>query len=161
MRTERSKKTMIAVQGRRISVFLAYACLAIAPSNANTPLDLNEFHGRVVYLDFWASWCAPCKQSFPWMNRMQREFGQDGFVVVAVNVDHVRPDAAQFLHEYSPGFKIVFDPDGAVAERFGVKGMPTSFLIDRDGHVHSEHEGFRLKDRGALEQQIRSLLAAQ
>ena len=151
---------MSAVQNRRISVFLAYACLVIAPSNANTPPDLNEFRGRVIYLDFWASWCVLCRQSFPWMDRMQREFGQDAFIVVAVNVDHARPDAEQFLHEHSPGFKIVFDPDGALAERFGVKGMPTSFLIDREGHVRSEHEGFRLKDRGALEQQIRSLLAA-
>jgi cytochrome c biogenesis protein CcmG, thiol:disulfide interchange protein DsbE len=91
---------------------------------------------------------------------MQREFGQDGFIVVAVNVDRARPDAEQFLHEYSPSFRIVFDPDGTLAERFGVKGMPTSFLIDRDGHIHSEIKGFRLKDRGALEQQIRSLLAA-
>jgi cytochrome c biogenesis protein CcmG/thiol:disulfide interchange protein DsbE len=151
---------MSAVQSRRISVLLAYACLVITPSHANTPVDLNEFRGRVIYLDFWASWCVPCRQSFPWMDRMQREFGQDAFIVVAVNVDHARPDAEQFLHEHSPAFKIVFDPDGALAERFGVKGMPTSFLIDREGHVHSEHEGFRLKDRDALEQQIRSLLAA-
>ena len=151
---------MGAVQSRGISIFLAFACFAIAPSNANAPLDLNEFRGRVVYLDFWASWCAPCRHSFPWMTKMQRELGQDGFVVVAVNVDRARPDAEQFLHEHSPGFKIVFDPDGALAERFGVKGMPTSFLIDRDGHIQSEHEGFRLKDRGALEQQIRLLLAA-
>jgi cytochrome c biogenesis protein CcmG/thiol:disulfide interchange protein DsbE len=152
---------MSAVQSRGISVFLAYACLVIAPSNANTPLDLNEFRGRVVYLDFWASWCAPCRQSFPWMSKMQRELGQNAFVVVAVNVDHARPDAEQFLHEHSPGFRIVFDPDGDLAERFGVKRMPTSFLIDRDGHIHSEHEGFRLKDRGTLEQQIRSLLATR
>jgi peroxiredoxin len=91
---------------------------------------------------------------------MQREFSQDGFIVVAVNVDRARPDADQFLHEYSPSFRIVFDPDGTLAERFGVKGMPTSFLIDRNGHIHTEIKGFRLKDRGALEQQIRSLLAA-
>jgi cytochrome c biogenesis protein CcmG/thiol:disulfide interchange protein DsbE len=151
---------MIAAQSWGIRAFLACACLVIAPSNANTPLDLNEFRGRVVYLDFWASWCAPCRHSFPWMDRMQREFGQDAFIVVAVNVDHARPDAEQFLHEYTPGFQIVFDPDGTLAERFGVKGMPTSFLIDRDGHIHSEHEGFRLKERGVLEQQIRALLAA-
>jgi cytochrome c biogenesis protein CcmG, thiol:disulfide interchange protein DsbE len=151
---------MIAAQSRGIRAFLVCACLVIAPSNANTSLDLNEYRGRVVYLDFWASWCAPCRHSFPWMDRMQREFGKDDFIVVAVNVDHARPDAEQFLHEYTPGFQIVFDPDGTLAERFGVKGMPTSFLIDRDGHIHSEHEGFRLKERGVLEQQIRALLAA-
>jgi thiol-disulfide isomerase/thioredoxin len=122
-------------------------------------LDLEALSGHVVYLDFWASRCTPSRQSFPWMNHMQREFGQDGLVIVAVNVDHSRPDAEQFLHEHSPDFRIVFDPDGTLAERFGVKGMPTSFLLDRDGRIHSEHDGFRLKDRAALEQQIRSLLA--
>jgi cytochrome c biogenesis protein CcmG/thiol:disulfide interchange protein DsbE len=128
---------------------------------ADPPLDLSALAGHVVYLDFWASWCVPCRQSFPWMSRMQRDFGQAGFIVVAVNVDHARRDAEQFLREHSPGFRIIFDPDGTLAERFGVKGMPTSFLIDRDGHVHSEHEGFRLKDRGTLEQQIRSLLTTR
>ena len=144
----------------RMRLILISICLAVfAPVHAVSSLDLTNLRGRVVYLDFWASWCAPCRQSFPWMNNMQREFGQDGFVIVAVNVDHSRPDAEQFLHEHSPGFRIVFDPDGTLAERFGVRTMPTSFLLDRDGRIHSEHEGFRLKDRDALEQQIRSLLA--
>lgn len=138
--------------------------LAVVASLANSApadltLDLKALSGHVVYLDFWASWCAPCRHSFPWMNNMQREFGQDGLVIVAVNVDHSHADAEQFLHEHSPAFRIVFDPEGTLAERFGVRGMPTSFLLDRDGRIHSEHQGFRLKDRGALEQQIRSLLA--
>jgi cytochrome c biogenesis protein CcmG/thiol:disulfide interchange protein DsbE len=135
---------------------------AAEPSLDPTPsLDLTALSGQVVYLDFWASWCAPCRQSFPWMNRMQRELAHDGFVVVAVNVDRARADADKFLQVHRPGFRIVFDPDGSLAERFGVKGMPTSLLIDRNGHIHSEQVGFRLKDRGALEQEIHSLLAAR
>jgi cytochrome c biogenesis protein CcmG/thiol:disulfide interchange protein DsbE len=125
------------------------------------PLDLKALSGHVVYLDFWASWCVPCRESFPWMNAIQHEFGRDGLIIVAVNVDHARSDAEQFLRHHSPDFRIVFDPEGILAERFGVRGMPTSFLIDRDGRVHSEHEGFRVRDRGALEQQIRSLLATR
>jgi cytochrome c biogenesis protein CcmG/thiol:disulfide interchange protein DsbE len=128
-------------------------------ARADSPLDLQALSGHVVYLDFWASWCKPCRQSFPWMNEMQRELGNEGLVVIAVNVDRARPDAERFLHAHSPRFRIAFDPDGILAERFGVKGMPTSFLLDRDGHVHAEHQGFRLKDRDALQQQIRALLA--
>ena len=123
-------------------------------------LDLKALSGQVVYVDFWASWCAPCRQSFPWMDRMQHELGKDGFVVVAVNVDNVRVDADKFLQKYRPGFRIVFDPDGALAEQFRVRGMPMSFLMDRKGQIRFEQEGFRLKDRGALEQQIRALVAA-
>ena len=126
---------------------------------AEPVLDLKALSGQVVYLDFWASWCAPCRQSFPWMDRMQRELGRDGFVVVAVNVDRVRAEADQFLQKHPVGFRIAFDPEGALAERFGVKGMPTSYLIDRSGQIHSEVKGFRLQDRNALEQRIRSLLA--
>jgi cytochrome c biogenesis protein CcmG/thiol:disulfide interchange protein DsbE len=143
-----------------VASLLALVASLAHSAPADPTLDLKALSGHVVYLDFWASWCAPCRQSFPWMNKMQSEFGQDGFVIVAVNVDHSRPDAEQFLHEHSPVFRIVFDPDGTLAERFGVRDMPTSFLLDRDGRIHSEHEGFRLKDRDALEQQIRSLLAA-
>ena len=151
---------MSAVQSRGISIFLAYAWLVIAPSNANTPLDLNEFRGRVVYLDFWASWCAPCRQSFPWMNKMQGEFGRDGLVVIAVNVDHEHADADRFLRSHAAQFRIVYDPDGLLPEKFGVRGMPTSFLIDRNGQVQSRREGFLLKDRDALEQQLRALVLA-
>ncbi len=136
----------------------AQRSLATPPDD---PLGLAALKGKVVYVDFWASWCEPCRQSFPWMNDMQREFAKDGLVVIAVNVDHERDDAEQFLRKYAPEFKISYDPEGAVAERFHVRGMPTSFLVDRTGKVTASHAGFRPKDRAPLEQQIRSLLAAQ
>ena len=123
-------------------------------------LDLTAFKGQVVYLDFWASWCAPCQESFPWMNRLQGELGSDGLIVIAVNVDHQRADAERFLREHPAQFRIVYDPDGLLPEKFGVRGMPTSFLIDRNGRVQSRHEGFQLRDRDALRQQIRALVLA-
>lgn len=132
---------------------------AIARS-AGDLLDLAAFKGQVVYLDFWASWCAPCRESFPWMNRLQDELGKDGLVVIAVNVDRERAEADRFLREHPAQFRIVYDPDGLFPEKFGVRGMPTSFLIDRNGHVQSRHEGFLLRDRDALTQQIRALLLA-
>jgi len=126
---------------------------------SSDPLDLAALKGKVVYVDFWASWCEPCRLSFPWMNDLQRQFGKEGFVVVAVNLDRERDDAQVFLDKFAPAFKIIFDPDGAVAERFKVKGMPTSFLVDRAGRVQLTHAGFRPKDREPLEQQIRALLS--
>jgi cytochrome c biogenesis protein CcmG, thiol:disulfide interchange protein DsbE len=133
---------------------------AAPAASADDLLDLAAFRGQVVYVDFWASWCAPCRHSFPWMSRMQGELGSDGFVVIAVNVDHAFADAERFLEEHIPRFGIVFDPDGRLAGKFGVKGIPTSFLIDRSGRIQWKHEGFRLRDRDALERQIRSLVLA-
>jgi len=128
--------------------------------SADPLLDIAAYRGQVLYVDFWASWCVPCRESFAWMNSMQAQFARDGLTVIAVNVDHERADAEQFLRSHPAQFRIVYDPQGLLPEKFGVRGMPTSFLIDRTGHVQSRHEGFRLADRDALAQQIRSLLKA-
>lgn len=123
--------------------------------------SLRALKGKVVYLDFWASWCAPCRESFPWMSRMQSELGRDGLVVVAVDVDREHADAERFIRELSPQFRVVFDPEGVLPQRFGVRGMPTSFLIDRNGRVVRRHEGFRRADRDALTRQLRALVLAR
>lgn len=139
-----------------------WACLAIAPPvNAEEPLDLSALRGQVVYLDFWASWCAPCRQSFPWMNHLQSELRQDGLVVIAVNVDRERADAERFLSAHPADFRIVFDPRGELPEKFGVRGMPTSFLIDRSGQVRLRHDGFFVRDSDALARQVRMLVIGQ
>jgi thiol-disulfide isomerase/thioredoxin len=139
---------------------LALASPWARAASAEDLLDLAQYRGRVVYLDFWASWCAPCRESFPWMNRLQGELGHDGLVVIAVNVDRERADADRFLRERPAQFRIVYDPDGLLPEKFGVRGMPTSLLIDRNGQVHSRHEGFLVRDRDALSRQIRALVLA-
>jgi cytochrome c biogenesis protein CcmG, thiol:disulfide interchange protein DsbE len=149
---------------RRIGA-LTLCLLALTPpwaraANKDALLDLAQFRGRVIYLDFWASWCAPCRESFPWMNRLQGALGHEGLVVIAVNVDRERADADRFLREHPAQFRILYDPDGLLPEKFGVRGMPTSFLIDRDGRIQSRHEGFLVRDRDALMQQIRTLVIA-
>jgi cytochrome c biogenesis protein CcmG/thiol:disulfide interchange protein DsbE len=155
------------------AALLVLVCASPLESSAATPatvatspigdhaLDLAAYKGKIVYLDFWASWCGPCRQSFPWMQRMQQQYGRDGFVVVAVNVDQDRGDADRFLHEFMPNFQVVYDPQGHLAERYGVGAMPTSVLIDRAGQVRLLHAGFRTKDPDALEQQVRTLLATR
>src|SRR6202163_849685 len=135
----------------RVMVLLpVLASPAASAASADDLLDLGAFRGQVVYVDFWASWSAPCRRAFPWMSRMQGELGPDGFIVIAVNVDHVHADAERFLQDHIPRFGIVFDPDGVPAGKFGVKGTPTRFLIDRRGQIQWKHEGFRLGDRDSL-----------
>jgi len=156
----RDRSMMSAWRGRATSVIVSCACLLLgAPSNANAPFDLSRFDGRVIYLDFWASWCAPCRQSFPWMAAMNSAYARQGLTVVAVNLDREQADADRFLHKFHPDFDVQFDPQGKLAERFKVTGMPTSMVIDRRGVVRFTHVGFRAADREAYEAELRALLA--
>jgi cytochrome c biogenesis protein CcmG, thiol:disulfide interchange protein DsbE len=142
--------------------FLVVACFLMgARVDAASPIDVGEFRGRVLYLDFWASWCAPCQQSFPWMEAMKDSYGAQGLTVVAVNLDQNRSDAERFLAKFHPTFDVRFDPQGEAAERFRVQGMPTSLIIDRRGVVRFTHIGFRPVDRATYENQLREVLAGK
>ncbi len=123
-------------------------------------VNLASLKGKVVYLDFWASWCVPCRASFKWLNEMQARYGSQGLVVLAVNVDKDRALAAQFLKDSPAKFLVGYEPDGGVAASYRLKGMPSAYSIDRRGLLAGSHVGFRDKDRDALEQQIKTLLAA-
>lgn len=124
------------------------------------PVRLADLKGQVVYVDFWASWCAPCKQSFPWMNEMQAKYGPRGFSVIGVTVDQKREDTDKFLASTPAKFNIAYDPEGKVAGLYKPKGMPTSYLIGADGKVRAIHVGFREADREALEREIQAALGA-
>ncbi len=135
-------------------------CVAfITPTNAAAPLDLAGLQGRVVYLDFWASWCGPCKQSFPWMQSMKATYEAQGLTVIAVNLDAEHADADRFLAQFKPTFDVRFDPKGEFAEFYRIEGMPSSLLIDRHGVKRFTHVGFRPVDAPLLEAQLRELLA--
>ena len=120
---------------------------------------LSDNKGKVVYLDFWASWCGPCKQSFPWMNAMQEKYKNNGFEIIAVNLDANNEDAQKFLISTMAKFTVAFDSKGQTPIKYGVKGMPTSYLIDRDGKIVMQHMGFNASDRENLEKKIQNLLA--
>lgn len=121
-------------------------------------VKLSDMKGSVIYLDFWASWCGPCRQSFPWMNRMQAKFKDKGFQVLAVNLDAKTDQAMKFLSQVPADFTIAFDSKGQTPRVYGVKGMPTSFLIDRNGKVLWQHAGFNSADTQELEQKIQAAL---
>ena len=124
-------------------------------------LALDSLHGRVVYVDFWASWCGPCRRSFPWMNELQRRYGARGLAIVAINVDKSPADAARFLERNPAQFAIAYDQAGATPLAYGVQGMPSSYLIDAQGKVVEVEQGFHDERKAALEQRIQALLAAR
>jgi cytochrome c biogenesis protein CcmG/thiol:disulfide interchange protein DsbE len=126
--------------------------------NSATVLSLKELRGRVVYLDFWASWCGPCKQSFPWMNGLQQRYGAKGLQVVAVNLDEQPEEARRFLSKVQAQFRVAYDRAGDTPKRYAIAGMPTSVLIGPDGQVLMVHSGFRADDTAALEGAIQQAL---
>ncbi|GAA0544212.1 TlpA disulfide reductase family protein [Rhizomicrobium palustre] len=145
---------------RLLLCLMAAMTLVMMPANA-ADLDLSAYKGKVVYLDFWASWCTPCRLSFPWLNELQRSNETRGLVVIAVNVDHDKALADEFLKRFAPQFKVVYDPSGDIARKYGVREMPTSFVIDRSGHVRFTHAGFFPNQTSAYSAHIEELLHEQ
>ncbi len=122
-------------------------------------INLSSYRGRVVYLDFWASWCIPCKDSFPWMNEMQEKYKKNGLVIIAVNLDDDRQLAKRFLKKNPGKFTISYNQDGSVASKYGVEVMPSSYLIDKSGNLIYKKLGFKHKDKDKMEAAIKNALA--
>jgi len=119
---------------------------------------LADLRGRVVLLDFWATWCDPCKEALPFYAQLQRELGDRGFTVAAVSVDAEDAPVQQYFAGSPPAFLVLRDPDGELAQRVGVATMPTSFLLDRTGAPQFRHQGFTAADREAIRARVLSLL---
>jgi len=132
---------------------------AAPPARAALPPELGPVEGKVVWVDFWASWCVPCRRSFPWMNTMHQKYSAKGLQIIAVNLDMERALADGFLKESPANFAIRFDPAGKLAEQFKVQAMPSSFVLDGAGNVLAAHYGFKLADTEEYEKQIEAALA--
>jgi thiol-disulfide isomerase/thioredoxin len=127
------------------------------PSDSGT-FSLEQYRNQVVYVDFWASWCVPCRHSFPWLNEMQARYGDAGFKVIGINVDKKKAKAQKFLELIPASFEIAYDPEGTVADMYSLKVMPSSFLIDQEGNLVHKHKGFKTSDGLRMEDMIKKLL---
>jgi thiol-disulfide isomerase/thioredoxin len=131
---------------------------AFSLQGENGMVNLADYKGKVVYLDFWASWCSPCKDSFPWMSAMQKKYKEQGVEFIAINVDRKAQDAKAFLLKTPAEFTVAFDHKGSTPKAYEVMGMPTAFLIDREGKVINSHIGFNDKDKATYEKHIQQAL---
>lgn len=121
-------------------------------------VSLAALRGKVVIVDFWASWCAPCKEEMPVLESLYKRFGGKGLVVLGVSVDNDRKNAKSFIDGLKVSFPVVHDADKAIAGKFKPPRMPTSYVIDKAGKVRFVHAGFRKDDAKELEEQVVSLL---
>jgi len=156
--------------------FLLLSVCALLSGSANAGVNMGESFpelasfklegklpdtakAKVVMVDFWASWCDPCKRSFPVMEELHQRYGKDGLVIIAVNVDEKRADMEAFLKKNAVSFAVLRDGNQKLVERAGVAAMPTSFLIDKDGKVCFLHNGFRgAETKKKYDEEIQSLL---
>jgi thiol-disulfide isomerase/thioredoxin len=130
-----------------------------APQADGTMTGLKALRGNVVFVDFWASWCAPCRESLPQLDGWHRELGGRGFSVLAVNVDTEQRKSLAFLKQKPVSYPVVYDPEGVWPEQYAIKGMPSAFLVDRQGRIHASYHGYKEKDLPRIRRQIEALLA--
>ena len=128
-------------------------------ANGEGTVTDSTYLGRVTYLDFWASWCGPCRLSLPALNRLSKEFDDADFGVVAISVDYVDEDALDFLKRYPVDYPVAIDKTGNSGRDFAVAGMPSGYLIGRDGLIREVHVGFRKGDEAFLRKQIQVLIS--
>jgi thiol-disulfide isomerase/thioredoxin len=142
-------------------LLMPFGVVALEPGQAPPPLSaprldgsalaLESLRGHVVYVDFWASWCAPCLQALPALDALQRRYAEQGFTVVGVNVDTDHAAALRMLKRVAVDFTIVFDPQGRWPEAFALKAMPSGYLLDRDGVVRFVKAGYKTNDLPQIE----------
>ena len=127
-------------------------------NRAGGELALSGLKGQVVMINFWASWCGPCRQEFPALDQIYSKYKPMGFQIVAINVESEKADAERFLGKTPVNFPILFDPDNRVSGSYGVSAMPTTFLVDRQGRVRWQHRAYKPGDEAKYIDQIRAIL---
>ena len=122
------------------------------------PVELESQTEKILYIDFWASWCGPCKLSFPSMIKLKELFKDDPFEIIAISVDADSKSAKKFLDSYKINFKVALDSAGVAAEKYALPGMPSSYLLDQDRKVIAKHKGFRKSDFTKIKEEIEEAL---
>jgi len=153
-----------------LAAFVAFAWPAVATdgsppapefklaNRAGGEVSLSGLKGQIVMINFWASWCGPCRQEFPALDQIYRKYKPMGFTIVAINVESEKADAERFLGKTPVSFPILFDPDNKVSSNYGVSAMPTTFLVDRQGKLRWQHRAYKPGDEAKYIEQIRAML---
>lgn len=152
-----------AIASTAIAASLVSASSSIAPtftlpSRSGDNVSLADLKGQVVMLNFWASWCGPCRQEMPLLDQMHKRYSALGFTLLGVNVEANTKDAERWLSETPVSFPVLFDKDSKVSELYEVSAMPSTVFIDRKGNVRYLHRGYKPGDEGEYLNQIRALL---
>ncbi|MBW2271818.1 MAG: TlpA family protein disulfide reductase [Deltaproteobacteria bacterium] len=134
---------------------------ALPSLSGDETLSLSDFRGKVVYLDFWASWCAPCVSAMPFLEELRTEFPSSRFQVLAINLDKDPRKGEKFMRKYGVKYPSASDPKGRLPQSFGLQTMPTSYLIDGNGVVRYVHKGFRGGDVQAIRDEIAKLVGGR
>jgi peroxiredoxin len=157
------------------SLLALLACLSLSAATGVAPqapdfrlenraggeTSLADLRGQVVMINFWASWCGPCRQEFPALDEMYRKYKPMGFTMVGINVETEKTDAERFLGMRPVSFPILFDPDNSVSGSYGVSAMPTTVLVDRQGRLRWQHRAYQPGDEARYIEQIRAMVREQ
>jgi peroxiredoxin len=128
------------------------------PAASGNPVGLADLKGQVVLINFWASWCGPCRQEMPVLEQMYRKYKTAGFTLLGVNVEPKSTDAVGFLKSTPVSFPILFDTQSKVSTLYEVSGMPSTVIVDRKGKVRYIHHGYKPGDESEYLDQIRTLM---
>ncbi|WP_353230870.1 TlpA disulfide reductase family protein [Novosphingobium sp.] len=129
------------------------------PRADSAGLDLAKYRGKVVYVDFWASWCGPCKQAFPFMAQLSRKFRPADLVVITVDEERQRASGEAFLRKLQSTLPVVWDSDNAIGKAWAVNELPVTLMFDRKGKMRFRHQGFVAANTAEYENQIKTLIA--
>ncbi|MDN4502057.1 TlpA disulfide reductase family protein [Alteromonadaceae bacterium BrNp21-10] len=127
-------------------------------SSTGDNLRLQELRGNIVLINFWASWCGPCRTELPYLDDLYLEFKDLGFTVLAVNIDEDSSKAAVLLNDMPVSFPVVYDPDGTVSKLYDVQAMPTTVFIDRNGYQRLLHPGYKSGDEVKYRKIVKALI---
>ncbi|MCU0757970.1 MAG: TlpA family protein disulfide reductase [Steroidobacteraceae bacterium] len=128
------------------------------PSAGGKSLSLSQYKGQVVMINFWATWCGPCRQEMPLLDAMYRKYKGMGFTLIGVNVEPDTAAAEKFLKELPVSFPVAFDADSKVSKLYDVKGMPSTVIVDRKGNARVLHRGYRPGDENTYLDHVRTLI---
>lgn len=121
-------------------------------------VKLSDLRGQVVMVNFWATWCGPCRQEMPHLEALYQRYGDLGFTLLGVNVEEDSSGADEFLAETPVSFPILFDPENHVSELYDVVAMPSTVLVDRSGNMRFIHHGYQPGYENDYQSQIRALI---